>query len=286
MRTAVVPALAALVIVAAGCDDSTPNGATGPTPQPVLSNFANTTLDGIRGQVRDTLGRPVDDARVEVGDGPLAGRMAVTGPDGRFMVAATLQSTDAATLNVSKQGFSPASLRWHGRNDFFITLSALNLPDLEGQYTIIFTAAPACSQLPPAVRSRSYGGTMRRAGTNAFTAFTTELQGADFFAAHDTFWSSVAADAARFQVSSWDAFNWWLEDQPIIERVGPQSFVAFQGTANAPLVQSPTAITAQFDGTVTYCYPLTPPAIQNFPPTCAAPVECRSDRHQVRFLRR
>ena len=284
MRAPLVSALFALVIVAAGCDDSTSSGATGPTPAPVLSNFANTTLDGIHGQVRDTIGRPVDDARVEIGDGPLSGRTARTGRDGRFLFEARLQSTDIATLRVTKDGFSPATLNWRGRNDFFITLSATNLLNLEGQYTIVFTAAPACSQLPATIRSRSYTGAMRPTG-HVFTAFTAELQGADFFPAYDTFWSSVAGDAARFQVFSWDAFNWWLEDQPIIERVGPQSFVAFQGTATAPLVQSPTAITAQFDGAITYCNALTPPAIANFPPTCAAPVECRSDRHQVRFVR-
>ena len=282
MRAAGISVFVLVLVATAGCDDSTP---TSPTSAPVLSNFANTTLDGIRGQVRDTLGRPVNDARVEVGDGPLSGRTARTGPDGRFLFVATLQSTDIATLRVTKDGFSPATLDWRGRNDFFITLSALNLLDLEGLYTITFTAAPVCSQLPPPLRSRSYTGAMRPTG-KVFTAFTAELSGADFFPAYDTFWSSVASDAARFQVFSFDAFNWWLEDQPIIERVGPTGFLAFMGTASAPLVQSPTAITAQFDGDITFCDALTSPARANFPPTCAAPVACRSDRHQLRFIRR
>ena len=60
------------------------------------------------------------------------------------------------------------------------------------------------------------------------------------------------------------------------------------GTANAPLPPSPTAINAQFDGSINFCNALTPPAIANATPTCAAQasVSCRSDQHQVRFIRR
>ena len=284
MRSVLGTAFVFLLTMSWGCDD-TPSAPTGPTPAPVLSNFANTSVDGIRGQVRDTLGRQVSDARVEIGDGPLAGRTAMTDRDGRFMFATPLRASDEATLLVSKAGFSPATMRWRGRNDFFITLTSLNQLDLQGHYTVTFTAAPACSQLPAAVRSRSYTGLMSPTG-NVFTAFTAQLSGAEFFPAYDTFWSGVAHDAARFNVYSWDALNWWLEDQPIIERVGPTGFVAFMGTANAPLVQSPTAITAEFDGSISFCYALTPPAIANFPPTCAAPIECRSNQHQIRFTRR
>jgi len=282
MRTTVVAVLCAFAIMAAGCDDSTP---TGPTNGAVLSNFANTTLDGIRGQVRDSLGRPVDDARVEVADGPLAGRSAVTGPDGRFLFSATLTSSDVATLHATKTGFSPASLRWAGRNDFFITLLALHLLDLTGRYDITFTAAPACSPLPSPLRSRTFTGLMSP-GDNVFSAFTTQLGGAEFFPAYDKFSARVGHDAARFSVFSLDAFKWWLEDQPIVERVGPNGFLAFMGTAHAPVLTTSAPFTAAFDGSISFCSAMTPPSRDNFPPTCAAPVECRSDRHQIRFVRR
>ena len=112
------------------------------------------------------------------------------------------------------------------------------------------------------------------------------MGGADFFTGYDTFWTAVGHDAARFHVFSWDAFNWWLEDQPIIERVGANGFLAFQGLADAPLVQSATAITARFDGSINFCSALTPPAMPAWPPTCAEPIECRSDRHELRLIRR
>jgi hypothetical protein len=274
--------LVVLAVGVVGCNDD----AALPT-SPTLSNFANTTIDGIRGQVRDTLGRPVDSALVEVTDGPLAGRTVTSGTDGRFLFASTLVATDLATLRITKVGFTPSTLRWRGQPDFFITLAALNLLDLSGSYTMVFSAAPSCSLLPAGVRSRTFTAQMSPSPTgNVFTAFEADLGGADFFPAYDKFWAGVGHDAARFSIFSRDAFNWWLDDLPIIERVGPTGFLAFMGTANAPLVQSPTAITAQFDGSISFCSALTAPARDNFPPTCAAPIECRSDRHQIRFLRR
>ena len=58
MKTTIVAALCFFAIMVAGCDDSTP---TSPTSGAAFQNFANLTPDGIRGQVRDTQGWPVDD---------------------------------------------------------------------------------------------------------------------------------------------------------------------------------------------------------------------------------
>ena len=207
MRATLVVSLFALAVIAAGCDDSTP---TGPTAQPVLTNYLNTTRDINRG--------PGDVLHPAV--------------------------------------------------------------DLEGLYTVTFTAASACSQLPPAVRTRSYSAAMRPTG-NIHGAFTAELNSADFFPAYDTFWWGAANDVGRFHVFSWYAYNWGLVNQPIIERIGSTGFVAFMGTASAPLPPSPTAINAQFDGSISFCSAMTPPAIANFrrrvPRRCSAgPISIRS----------
>lgn len=87
-------------------------------------------------------------------------------------------------------------------------------------------------------------------------------------------------------VFSLDAFRWWLADQPIIERVGPDGFLAFVGTAQAPVITTPAAFTAAFDGSISFCSAMTPQTSDHFRPSCAAPVECRSDQHQIRFVRR
>ena len=177
MRTTIVAALCAFAIMTGGCDDSTP---TSPTSGAAFQNFANTTPDGIRGQVRDTLGRPDD-------------------------------------------------------------------LDLAGRYEVTFTAAPACWQLPPAMRSRTLAGLITPTGT------------------------------------------WWPHDLPVIERVGPDAFLTLVGTVQAPVmpvITSPAAFTAAFDGSISFCSAMTPTTRDHFPPSCAAPVECRSDRHQIRFVRR
>jgi hypothetical protein len=266
-----------------GCDDSsTP---TGPTNATALTNYANTTVDGVRGDVRDTLRRPVSGARVEIGDGPLAGRTITTGPNGRFDFPGMLRPSDTMTVRVTRDGYSPASVQWRGRNDISVMLVAVNRLDFTGSHFLTITAAPSCSQLPPPLRVRSYIASMNPT-QNVFTAFTARLSGAEFFEGYDTFWTGVAHDAARFHVFSWYAFNWWLEDLPIIERVGPNGYLAFQGIADAPMIQSPTAINARFDGSISFCPALTPPALAQWAPTCAERVECQSDRHELKLIRR
>ena len=56
--------------------------------------------------------------------------------------------------------------------------------------------------------------------------------------------------------------------------------------AGTPVLTPSAPFTAAFDGTISLCSATTPPTGDNFPTTCAAPVECRSDRHQLRFFRR
>lgn len=139
-------------------------------------------------------------------------------------------------------------------------------PEFQGPFAITLTAAPACSQLPSAMRSRSFAGLISPTST-VFDAFEAELSGADFFPAFDRLRSNLR--------------------QPIIERVGSGSFVAFEGLTDTLVVSSPTVMTAFFDGSITFCSALTLPLRGGLPPTCAAvPVECRSERHQLRFVRR
>jgi len=48
--------------------------------------------------------RPIGDARVEVVDGPSAGRFTMTGAQGRFALDGVSPATDGVTLSVSKTG--------------------------------------------------------------------------------------------------------------------------------------------------------------------------------------
>ena len=116
--------------------------------------------------------------------------------------------------------------------------------------------------------------------------FMSTLSGAEFQRGYDTFFAVVASDAARFLVHSWDAFNWWLEDQPIIERFPSGAYGAWMGTATTPAVSSVASITAQFDGSISYCASPREPDMADFPPTCSAPIECKSDHHLLVLRRR
>ena len=154
----------------------------------------------------------------------------------------------------------------------------------DGFDTVIVIAAPTCSQIPVPLRTRTFTTSMVRVGD--VNDFTGELGGADLVPDFDTFSTTVHDGSARFNVSSWHMSQRLLQDEPIVELVGPNSFVSFQGTAVAPLPPSPTAINARFDGSITFCGALLPPAIRQFRPACNQPVVCTSDRHQLLLIPR
>src|SRR6185295_7629464 len=100
----------------------------------------------------------------------------------------------------------------------------------------VFTADASCTQLAPALRRRSYSAVVTPStATSAVMAseatFVSEFSGADFYPGYGKMWLIAAHDASRFNVFSWDAFNWWLEDDPIIERLTPTSHLSISGTA-------------------------------------------------------
>ena len=78
----------------------------------------------------------------------------------------------------------------------------------------------------------------------------------------------------------------FLHDRPFIEPVGPDGFMMLVGTVGPAVLTPPAPFTAAFDGTISYCSAVTPPTGHDFPGACKAPVECQSDRHQIRVFRR
>ena len=265
-----------IAIIASGC------GATPTSPTGTSTNVDRTVT--IRGRVQDSVSRPILDARVTIIDGPLTGLSTTTNEDGRFAFNSFTTRAEVTALRVEKNGYAPSSPRWHAPDDITVLLRSLTPLDIEGQYTITFTAAAECTQLPFAVRSRTFTAAVSPVPDRP--NFTSTLTGADFQRGYDTFSAVVASDAARFLVYSWDAFNWWGEDQPIIERLSTGGNVAWMGTATTPVVTSTAFITANFDGSVSYCAVPRDPEVTNYPPTCSAPVECKSDRHQLALRRR
>ena len=260
--------------------------ACGGTPTSPSGTPANTTrIATIRGRVQDSVSRPIIDARVTIVDGPQAGLSTTTNDEGRFAFVPFTTPSEATALRIEKDGFTAATPRWRAPDELLVLLRPLILLDIEGQYTITFAAASACNQLPVAAQTRTYTAAISPTRPDR-QHFTSTLTGAEFQPGYDTFFAVVASDAARFLVYSWDAFNWWLEDQPIIERLPSGGYLAWMGTATTPVVSSIASVTAAFDGSVTYCAAPREPDVTNYPPTCSAPVECKSDRHQLVVKRR
>jgi Carboxypeptidase regulatory-like domain len=267
-----------IAIITSGCGGTSSVSPSGP------STDVNRIVT-IQGRVQDSLLRPIADARVTIVDGPLNGVSTTTNEEGRFALAASFRAAELTTVHIEKDGYWSATARWRPSGEIWVALRALALPDLEGQYTITFSAAAECSQLPSQVRSRTYFASISpRPDDRAY--FTSTLTGAEFQHGYNTFFGAVGSNAARFSVYSWDAFNWWLEDQPIIERLPSGGYVAWMGTAMAPLVSSTASIVATLDGSVSYCAVPREPTMTNYPPTCSAVEECKSDHHQLVLKRR
>jgi Carboxypeptidase regulatory-like domain len=270
-------AIVLVAVVATGCQ----GGSASPTsPSSAGTQPSPLTITGV---VRDLLQRPIHDARIEVAEGPSSGLATITDALGQFSITATA-SSDRIAVIASKDGYDTATMRLRA-GQTVILLRDSAVANLEGRAALVFTADASCTQLPASLRTRSYTAVVMPS-TGAVMAspamFVGELSGADFYQGYSKMWLMAARDAVRFNVSSWDAFNWWLEDQPIIERVTPTSHFSVSGTASAAVSNGQSTITTALDGTFAFCAESKPGAQPQWPPTCAVPqVECTSAQHHL-----
>jgi hypothetical protein len=273
-------AMTVAVVLTVGC-----GGSSAPTsPSSTASQPSALSVSGI---VRDVLQRPIRDARVEVAEGPSTGLVSTTDALGQFSLTVTAPS-DRISLVVSKDGYATATVRVRP-GQTIIYLIDPTFASLEGRQTIVFTADASCTQLPASLRGRSYTAVVTPSAGAPMASpstFVSALSGADFYAGYDKMSITGVRDAVRFNVFSWDAFNAWLEDDPIIERVTPTSHFSVLGTATAPVATGQSTITAALDGTFSFCAESKPGAQPQWPPTCAVPpVECKSTQHQITMIR-
>ena len=275
-------AIVLVAVAAIGCG----GGSAQPTsPSATTSQPFSLTISGV---VRDLLQRPIRDARIEVAEGASSGLAAISDAQGQFSITATA-SSDRIAVIASKDGYNTATMRLRA-GQTVILLRDSAVANLEGRATIVLTADASCTQLPASLRTRSYTAVVMPS-TGAMMAspatFVGELNGADFYQGYNKMSLTAARDAVRFNIFSWDAFNWWLEDQPIIERVTPTSHFSVSGTASAAVSSGQSRITTALDGTFSFCAESKPGAQPQWPPTCAVPlVECTSAHHLLTMTRR
>jgi hypothetical protein len=239
----------------------------------------------LAGVIRDDSQRPVADVRIEILGGPFAGRFTMSDAQGRFQFVDPASVTEPVTLRLSKAGYLPVLSQADRDRPLILTISPEPSVLPPGEYLITFTAAAACTALPPSVRSRSYSSTLNIWETAA-GLFSTALKGADFFQDLRTISGRNRGVTLEFTVFSAEAFARWGDVLPIYERLSSTEYLSLSGTATAALSGITTSLTTSFDGTMTHCAKSTNPVASGSPPTCAVPaIECQSDQHRLTVSR-
>lgn len=147
-----------------------------------------------------------------------------------------------------------------------------------GSYAAAFSAAPECTHLPDAARTRRYIAEVYHAANREIVV---RLSGADFQAGYEAFWGVVDDNQhVRLAIGSKMAHDAWHEWEPIIERLSAAVMVTTLGNTVKAALMPFDGTALPFEGTVSYCDAMQP-AADWWPATCAAPVACRSDRHTL-----
>jgi len=267
--------IATLAMTAVGCTKSTAPTAPTMVPTPASPMF------NLHGTVRDSISRPVSDARVELADGPQAGQFATTDMGGQFAFAPFTASATTFTLRVTRDGYAPATVTAVGNQITDVRLTPVTRVNPTGEYQFTLTAAAACEALPPAVRTRKYTAVI-----TGPTGSLVTLSGADLVPNYDTLVATPADNAVRFYLYSAYAAARWLEDDPIVERLDATSYVAFSATTTV-MPWNPDQSMAAVDGTIAYCAAAKEASAPDYPPTCLVPpVECKSSSHRLSLARR
>ncbi len=245
------------------------------------------TLRPLYGYVSDTAFRAVGGASVEIINGPEAGLVTMSDATGRFAYDRDVSSP--STVRAVKDGYAMGTntsiVTSDGRAYVAFALASLNPPvAVAGSYTLTITADSACASLPDDVRTRSYPATITAVtNTNvpANTRFNGTVTGARFAPFTNLFFVGVFGDYVTISTEG--------EGPSIVEEVGPNRYVAFNGGASATVgPEGLTAISVPFGGTIEYCE-LAAPIGQYY--DCNAAVaarrdECQSSRHQLTLTRR
>lgn len=287
--------LAGLAQGVAGCDSldgsrsSFPPGAPSPveapSPQPPP---AATTGIMVSGTVVDAAWRPLAGARVEVLNGPQAGKVAVTTHLGEFSVSGAFDDTTRfrATMDGHREATAalpPSCAACIPHWWIHFSLQAVAPPaDLTGPYTVTLTADSACASLPEQARSRTIDVTVTRlADSDGVPAsrFTVTGGAPPLVANLASFTIGVAGDHVA-------GFTGDLHGTPsLVEQIGPNTYVGFDGAIAASIDSSGATISGAFEGLIEYCE-----ADSAMGPEYRCALDrrrsCTSTNHQFRLARR
>ena len=252
-----------LVIAASACGgNNTTSPSSTTSPQPVAQPTPPSNAGGfVKGSVSDTAFRPLDGARVEVVDGPQAGRSTTADANGNFSLSGTFD--DATRFRATKDGHLAATQvsRTFPNISGRLLIFSLEVPappvNMAGDYTLTFIADSACVGLPDDVRTRTYAATITPWSS---TSFNVALSGASFLPSRDSFPIGVAGDYLTF----------WFADPAIVEQFAANTQIELYGSAGVSVGTSGVStIAVSWDGEFEY-----------------SQTECESKNHQLILTRR
>lgn len=278
------PTVLALVALA-GCG-SRPQQPTGPT-QGQAGQPAQRVVTQIRGTVSDTAFRTVAGAKVEILNGPSAGTVAVSEPNGSVSFTGTFAGV--VTFRATRDGYLPATqvLDVAGLCPQCDARIAFGMESLDptasiepGDYTLTFVADAACTRLPVELRTRTYAATVTRSADRPGT-FDVRVPGMLY--EHGWFGLGISGNIVGTIDDSYPTFF-----DPL-----PQSaYLGIDFAIEAALESStPSAISVRFPGTFEYCALKTGPIDIRFcefvqASNLIAHDRCYAEQHQMILSRR
>lgn len=256
----IVAACAAALVTACGGDHTSapPTTPTRVPSQPTATQFS--------GYVDDTTFQPVSSATVEVLDGPQAGRSTVTDASGRFTISG--QFNGATRFRATKDGYQEAIQAFQPAMLFFLGVDAHS----GNSATLTVEADPACTELPPEVRRRTYAASVAAAGAGN-TTFAAHLAGASL----DSYFNSVYLRASS------DGVIFDLSDNGIEDEVAPEAYLFVGGFGVAHAESGASTLSAPLgSGLIDYCVLKSDPG-SGYPCTDQAIVriQCRSPNNRL-----
>ncbi len=233
-------------------------GAPAPAPPPAPSTGVS-----VAGQVTDAAWRPLPGARIEVVNGPDAGRFVVTDGSGEYSLSGRFD--ESTQFRASRSGHSDVTLPLPARCDrcnpqwwiYFSLESQAPHADLTGRYQLTFTAADHCTVLPDELRTRTYEATLtpyKTVYTPGDSHYTVTVS-APALAGVNNFVIGVAGDYLSFTLGDLHG------SAGLAEQLGTTTYLGIGGEAKASVATSEVStISAPLDGFVDVCELNAPPS--------------------------
>ena len=179
-------------------------------------------------------------------DGPQAGASATADVSGWFQMTGTFDETNR--FRATKDGHAAAMRTFtvYGTSKYLVVRAGgrRSLVNPAGAYNLTVERRGRCGGFPEELRTRSYAVTLTPSAERATTAFALAFTAAPFVENYRIALVGVAGN----DVAS------WLGDghgtPGLVERLTPNTFLAFEGLATATVGVDPAIIPGSLEGTI------------------------------------